>query len=534
MEILEIKNLDHHGIVSAACEELKIKEIVDSLIPAGSNRKNLSYGQLLVGMIVNGLGFTTKPLYLTPMFYENVPIDVLFGKDFSSADFNDDALGRCLDKIYETGSDTLFSRIAYEVCKQCKVDTKFQHLDTSVMQLEGEYDTATELIRFGRPKNGRSDLKQFLISMMVSNDGGVPLLADIIPGDKADQTHFREVLKRLGESMKSSKEEIYHIADAALYTEKNIKELATSPIRFITRVPNSLTEAKKIYSLIQEDDMEVYNENYKIYPICSLYGGVKQRWLIVLSKAARKKELKTMCKSIRKERRRLRTEINKLEHRSFACEKDAQKAIDLFENKSTYHEIKSQSVVKKERKQSPKEVFKVQVKVRLSKQKTIHEKTLRGKFIIATNEMEDFTNQRETLSHEQMLSYYKDQSKVEQGFRFLNDELCMADAIYLKKESRIKALATVMCICLLIYSVTQRKLRQALKSADEFVPNQLKKPVQNPTLKWVFQLFSCVHIVYTKAAEEIQRRVSNLNELRILILKLLGPLYQAKYLVRSG
>ena len=39
------------------------------------------------------------------------------------------------------------------------------------MQLEGKYDTATELVRFGRPKNGRQDVKQFLISMMVSNDG---------------------------------------------------------------------------------------------------------------------------------------------------------------------------------------------------------------------------------------------------------------------------------------------------------------------------------------------------------------------------
>jgi transposase len=468
------------------------------------------------------------------MFYENVPIDVLFGETFSSADFNDDALGRCLDKIYETGSDTLFSRIAYEVCKQCEVDTKFQHLDTSVMQLAGEYDTATELIRFGRPKNGQSGVKQFLISMMVSNDGGIPLLADIIPGDKADQTHFREVLKRLGDSMKGSKEEVYHVADAALYTEKNIKELSTSPIKFVTRVPNSLTAAKHIYSLVEEEDMETYNDNYKIYPLCSLYGGVKQRWLVVFSKAARVKELKTMYFTIRKERRRLRVEINKLERHSFACEEDAQRAIELFGNRGTYHELKSSSVIKKERKKAPKEVFKVRVKVKLSKQKALYEKTSRGKFIVATNELEDFTGQRKTLLYKEMLSYYKDQSKVEQGFRFLNDPLCMADAIYLKKESRIKALATVMCICLLVYSITQRKLRKALKVADEFVPNQLKKPIQNPTLKWVFQLFSCIHVAYTRIGDEIQRAVSNLNDLRIQILRLLGPPYQARYLILSG
>jgi transposase len=142
----------------------------------------------------------------------------------------------------------LFSRIAYSVCKQCKIDTKFQHLDTSVMQLEGQYEGATELISFGRPKNGRSD-----------------------------QTHFKEVLKKLGDSMKASDDDIYHVADAALYSAKNLKELSTSPIKFVTRVPSSLSAAKELYALVDEADMQAYDENYKILPICSNYGEVKQR-----------------------------------------------------------------------------------------------------------------------------------------------------------------------------------------------------------------------------------------------------------------
>jgi transposase len=80
----------------------------------------------------------------------------------------------------------------------------------------------------------------------------------------------------------------------------------------------------------------------------------------------------------------------------------------------------------------------------------------------ATNELEDLDGKQKTLLNEEMLSYYKEQNKVEQGLRFSNDPLCMADAVYLKK-TRIKALAMVMCICLLVYSVTQRKLRNLLK-----------------------------------------------------------------------
>ncbi|MBT6843220.1 MAG: IS1634 family transposase [Candidatus Melainabacteria bacterium] len=467
MKTLESKNLNHHGIVAAACGELQIREIIDSLMPAG-NRKKLSFGQLVEGMIVNGLGFTTKPLYLTPMFFEDTAVETIFGDGIKAEDFSDDSLGRCLDKMSEFGIEEIFSRIAYQACKKFAVDTRFQHLDTSVMQLEGEYDTATELIRFGRPKKGRSDLKQFLISMMVSNDGGVPLLANVIAGNKSDQTHFREVLKRLGDSMKASNEDIYHVADAALYTKQNIQELDDSPIKFITRVPSSLTEAQELFKQIPLESMQDDDDNYKIHPLCSFYDGVKQRWLLVLSKAALKKELKTMYKSIRKERRELRKEINKIERRSFLCEADTQKAIKLFKTKK-YHKLKTTEVIKKEIKRTPGEVFKVQLKVCLSKEKVLIEKKLRGKFIIASNELEDFSNETRTLDYKDMLAYYKNQSKVEQGFRFLNDPLCMADAIYLKNESRIKSLVCVMCICLLVYSIAQRKLRTALKEQEEYL-----------------------------------------------------------------
>lgn len=526
MGILETKTLDHHGIVAATCEELRIKEIVDKLIPKKDNQKR-SYGELVVAMIVNGLGFTTQPLYLTSRFFKDKPLEILFGEDIKYEDFNDDALGRSLDRLYEYGCDILFSRVAYEVCKDSEINTKFQHLDTTVMQLEGKYDTATELIRFGRPKNGRQDLKQFLISMMVSNDGGVPLLADVIAGNASDKKHFREVLKNLGKSMKDSKEEIYHIADAVLYNQASLDELSKSPIKFITRVPSSLKEAKNLFDTIPENDMNEYSDNYKILGFCNEYGGVKQRWVLVFSKAAYKKEIKTLRFSLRKERKQLRKEINKLSNRSFLCREDARKEIDKLLNQSKFHEVKSSSVTEKERKKNPKKVFKVTLTVKLSKEKVKYHKKQKGKFIVATNELNEL---KEKLSDTEILSYYKDQSKVERGFRFLNDPLCMADAVYLKNENRIKALATVMCLCLLVYSTAQRKLRQVLKEQNTTIPNQINKETQRPTLKWILQLFQGVHVIYQRVGNKINKIVSNMDDLRKRILELLGHRFQSKYL----
>lgn len=363
--------------------------------------------------------------------------------------------------------------------------------------------------------------------MMVSNDGGVPLLADVIAGNASDKRHFREVLKNLGKSMKDSKEEIYHVADAALYNQTSLDELSKSPIKFITRVPSSLKEVKNLFDTIVESDMHEYSDNYKILGFCNEYGGVKQRWVLVFSKAAYEKEIKTLRFSLRKERKQLRKEINKLSNRSFLCKEDALKEINTLLNQSKFHEVKSSSVTEKERKKKPKKVFKIALTVKFSKEKVRYHKKQKGKFIVATNELNEL---EEKLSDTEILSYYKDQSKVERGFRFLNDPLCMADAVYLKNEKRIKALATVMCLCLLVYSTAQRKLRQVLKKQNTTIPNQINKETQRPTLKWILQLFQGVHVIYQRVGNKINKIVSNMDDLRKRILELLGHKFQSKYL----
>lgn len=93
----------------------------------------------------------------------------------------DDKLGRTLDKLYETGCDSLFSKIAFHWSEIFKVNKKFQHLDTTVMSVSGEYENEDGgqevLITYGRPKDGVQNSKQYLISLLVLNDGGIPLLA---------------------------------------------------------------------------------------------------------------------------------------------------------------------------------------------------------------------------------------------------------------------------------------------------------------------------------------------------------------------
>jgi transposase len=90
-------------------------------------------------MILNGLGFSNRPLSLTPQFFVNKPLDVLFRPGVHADMFNRFKLGRSLDEVYTYGCDLLLSALARAVCVHAGMDQRFPHLDTTSFSLSGEY-----------------------------------------------------------------------------------------------------------------------------------------------------------------------------------------------------------------------------------------------------------------------------------------------------------------------------------------------------------------------------------------------------------
>lgn len=61
----QTQRLDHLGIVAGVCREAGIAEWLDK--QAGENRRDVSVGTAVVAMILNGLGFANRQLYLVPI-----------------------------------------------------------------------------------------------------------------------------------------------------------------------------------------------------------------------------------------------------------------------------------------------------------------------------------------------------------------------------------------------------------------------------------------------------------------------------------
>ncbi len=79
-----------------------------------------------------------------------------------------------------------------------------------------------------------------------------------------------------------------------------------------------------------------------------------------------------------------------------------------------------------------------------------------------------------------------------------------------------------MVLSLLIYSFAEWRLREKLKETGQTVPNQINKPTQRPTMRWVFEIFMGVIVSVVTSGGKIIKVSVNLTRTQTAILKLLG------------
>lgn len=128
-------------------------------------------------------------------------------------------------------------------------------------------------------------------------------------------------------------------------------------------------------------------------------------------------------------------------------------------------------------------------------------------------------------SNDRILQEYKEQQSCERGFRFLKDPLFFASRVFVQKAQRVATLAMIMGLCLLVYTLGQRQLRQTLAQANETIPNQKRQPTAQPTLRWVLQCFQSVHLVWINGHKEVIK----LTQTQEHILHFLGAACQRYY-----
>lgn len=533
---IELKKIDHLGIVAGIVDSIGIVEIINNLLGSEPGEK-VSAGQVVKAMILNGLSLMSQPLYMFPKLFELIACEHLIGAGVKPEYLNDDKLGRILDKLFIKGLDTVFLAISLNAVQIYQISLSSSHLDSTSFHVDGEYEYSLPEVIFnnqkpsdyfgkeneegkspqaikltyGYSRDHRPDLKQFITELVCSGDGDIPIYIKSVSGNEVDSKRFGEIAV---EYQKRIQVDSLIVADSALYTESNIKLM--SSIKWLTRVPLTIKLAKSlVMSLAESEFVKSEKTGYSFAQKKITYGDIEQRWLVVQSQDRKKSDLEKLSKKIEKALINTQTKLKKLAQSKFACVADARKELTKISKEFKYHQVENIEILEKipdikEKNQS--NYYQILATVSENKDVIDQEILSAGRFIIARNVLSD-----QELSNEQMLDEYKAQQSCERGFSFLKNPLFLADSIFLKSPERIEALAVIMGLCLLVYTLAQRELRAALKSLNYTVKNQLGKAINNPTMRWIFQCFQSVHLITFQQKAEFYNLTSQMKYILLFL-----------------
>lgn len=453
------------------------------------SRCKLSPGLLALAVVLTTFITVRFPLYKIDILFQELDVELLFGKGVKWEDFSDDAIGRTLDKIYEAGSSSLFFQLAMQayLIFDIPLEGSF-HIDTSSIALFGQYEGCTEEdysgidIAYGYSKDHRPDLKQVMVGDIV-NPHGIPLYHKSLDGNTADCKFNNEMIVILSKLLGEKIRDFTYIADSKLININNLELLNPKDhvIPFISRCPDNFY--KKIASKVKHqayhddnwadigtlrDDTQHAHYWAQSYTkqITSKTGLNAQFRLVVFKSSSGQSKL---VRRLEKEKTELSASIHQLKSKVFSCEPDAQKFAQAFRDEYRHSlfdvsiQIQSVTIEKKKRGKpgkipaTPEKVTTYIVDAVITGENIERTETYKQQhecFVLITNVLH--------ISQADILWQYKGQQAVEIQFRLLKQPALAAN-IWLKKPERIEALVMLLHVSLLIRALMQYQVRERVK-----------------------------------------------------------------------
>jgi len=178
--VQQMHPMAHFPLVLGVVRRLDVATAIDGLIPPHPAH-GLSCGrevEALVLAILDG----HHALYKVGKRLEERGMMTLLQPGLTRASRNDYRLGHILDALFAANLNTVLSAVALQALEVYAIPTPWLHQDTTTLTLYGAYEDepkSPEAPRpaYGHSKDGRDDLKQVLLSLGVSGDGGLPPFA---------------------------------------------------------------------------------------------------------------------------------------------------------------------------------------------------------------------------------------------------------------------------------------------------------------------------------------------------------------------
>jgi transposase len=536
-------------ILDGLIRRLRLPEFLRDYLPTEDRRSRIPTATALLVPVQNLL-LCREPLYGVGQWAARyVPQRLGLSPEQLPA-LNDDRVGRCLDRLFDADIPSLSLAVATHMVREFGVELDQLHNDSTTITFHGDYEHADRertlrgrlrlAVTHGHNKDHRPDLKQLLYILTVTRDGAVPVQFRVQSGNTTDdRSHIAtwELLRRL-----TGHSDFLYVADCKPATAENMAHLHRHGGRFLSVLPRSRAEDTAFRATERDghvrwchlhdkcDEQGEVVDRFSVHePERTGAEGYRLIWYHSVVKAehdalARHRRLERALGQLAALRQKLASPRTRYRERAQVAQAveailhDSQvqgwitveiteETIATFRQKRRGRPNGDTPYVKQERKR-------FDLTYHLDHARLAEEAHGDGIFPLISNDV--------TLSALDLLLAYKQQPRIEKRFARLKTDFVVAP-VFLKEVSRIQALLCVYFFALLVESLLERELRQAMARAGiESLPLYPEgRACRFPTARRVIELFEEVQrhelrsdqhppVVFATELTRLQRRILRL------------------------
>src|SRR5438552_18278449 len=124
---IEAYQVQHLPLVKAYADKIGVVEVINQVVPT---EMDVDPGTIVLGMILETLS-GRSPLYRLEEFFTHQDTALLLGKTVAPEAFQDDTVGRVLDRLYATGTMKVFTACAIRADRVYGFDKRYVHIDNT-------------------------------------------------------------------------------------------------------------------------------------------------------------------------------------------------------------------------------------------------------------------------------------------------------------------------------------------------------------------------------------------------------------------
>ena len=530
-------------IVGAFVKKIGILEEVDRLCGGHSD---VSAGLMVEAMVLDTLS-GRSPLYRLEDSFAKMDLGLLLGQDIPASKFNDDAVGRSLDRIFDTGPGKIFTAIAIRMVKLFDLNTTHVHQDTTSVTLYGDYDIYDDpdrehpfVITFGFSKDHRPDLKQ-LIHSLLCVDHGIPISSKCYDGNKSDKKINEDIMGSITDRMREmGRRNFLYVGDSATVTKANLELAADEKKGFLilSRLPASYKACgQAIAQAVEADDWEDHGvlaqqsssgkskaAHYRSFETELTLHERSYRGVVFHSSAHDDRKMKKLRRLLDEDLSFLTQAKADHEKIEYACLPDAEAAASRIP-KGRFHRLSTEiQEIPKYGRGRPRAdgsqtiarmAYKVKLNVERNQEAIAKAEKEAGCFVLITNASAEG---EEGVDSKGLLTIYRDQNTVDRNFGFLKDD-AIVNALFLKTPARLEALGLILVISLLVWRLMERTMRVSLKESGSTVTGWDKRQTTRPTSFMMSIKFQSVQVFRIDSG---RFPAHPLNSTQLQYLKILG------------